>query len=52
MRTRSALLIAAASLTFAMADADGENQPPVRWTAPFPDLAKPHARFPLLDGLF
>ena len=45
------LLIAATSLTPGVLNADDANQTPVRWTAPFPDLTKPHAGFPLLEGV-
>jgi hypothetical protein len=46
-----ALLFTATLLAAAVPNADVAHQAPVCWTAPFPDLTKPHAGFPLLEGV-
>jgi len=45
------LLIAATFLTPAVPNTDAADQAPIRWTAPFPNLTKPHAGFRLLEGV-
>jgi hypothetical protein len=47
--THPAVLTAAILLASTAARSDETNRAPICWTAPFPDLAKPHAGFPLLE---
>lgn len=44
-------VILAAVVSPAILYAETRAQSPVCWTAPFPDLKKPHAGFPLLEGV-